>query len=79
MSETCVKSEHAEAIQDYLMNGGSLTDIQVPMMYLKKLFVKESLILYDVASNAQLTTGAPPKIKKLIDMLKEMILDKIPR
>ena len=79
ISETTAKSEDIEAISDYLLSGGQFIDIQVPIMYLKKLFDTDSLILYNAAVIAKLTAGVPPQIKTLVDALREILLGRIPR
>ena len=58
VTEKCVKSEDAEAMQDYLMRGRPFLDIMVPKMYLKKLFDQDSLIMFDTALQTKLINSA---------------------
>ena len=79
VTETCIRSEDAEAVSDYLLSGGLFTDIEVPRMYLKKLFDHDSLIMFDSALQAELARGSPHSIETLVDTLRNMILSQIPR
>ena len=72
------KVEDIDAISDYLLSGGSFTDIEVPIMYLKKVMDKDSLINFRAAVTAKINRGADPYIKTLVDALKEMVLARIP-
>ena len=79
MTATSVKTEDAEAIKDYLMSGGPFSDIMVPQMYIKKLFDADSLLMFDIALETELAKGAPHKVKILMDTLRKMVLNQIPR
>lgn len=69
-----------EAVSDNLSSSGTFTDIEQPIMYMKKLLCKDSLINFRAHVNKRiLYERADPNIKTLIDSLKEMILACIPR
>ena len=76
--ETCVKSENAEAIQDYLMSGGPFSYKMVPRMYLKKLFDQDSLIMFDIVLQTDLTNKAPHSVKTLVETVRNMVLSRTP-
>ena len=66
-------------ISDYLLSGGHFTDIEFPIMYLKKIIDTDSLINFKAAMTIKINSGADPNIKTLVDVLREMILVRIPR
>ena len=68
-----------EKLSDYLYSGGSFSDIEQPLMYLKKCMCRDTLISYRKALDKKLEKGADPTIDLLISTLKEVIIFRIPR
>ena len=48
-------------------------------MFIKKLFDTDSLLMFDTALQAEIAKGAPQTVKLLIDTLRKMVLNRIPR
>ena len=69
-----------EALSDYLYSGGQFTDIEQPIMYMKRVLCKDMLISFRAALNVRISRhNANPTVKLLVETLKDMILAQIPR
>ena len=77
--DTTAAPDDLEKLTDYLYSGGTFSDIEQPLMYLKKCMCKDKLISYFTALNKKLEKRADPTIDLLIQTLKEVILSCIPR
>ena len=77
--DTVASADDLEKLSDYLYSGGHFSDIEVPLMYMKRVLCKGSLISFRTALNAKLDQRANPTIDLLINTLKEVILALIPR
>ena len=74
ISDTVARAEDLEALSDYLYSGGLFNDIEQPIMYMKKILDKDSLISFRAALNLRINRDkANPIIKLLVETLKDMI------
>ena len=74
--DTTAAPDDLEKLSDYLYSGGTFSDIEQPLMYLKKCLCKDTLISYRTALNKKLDQKADPTIDLLINTLKEVILSR---
>ena len=79
--DTTAAPDDLEKLSDYLFSGGTFTDIEQPVMYLKKCFDKETMISYRVAIDKHKVTKEAKDltIELLIDTIREVIQSRIPR
>ena len=73
-------ADDLDKLSDYLYSGGQFTDIEQPIMYMKHVLCKDSLISFRTALNLRINRDkADPTIDLLIKTLKEVILARFPR
>ena len=79
--DTTAAPDDLEKLSDYLFSGGTFTDIEQPVMYLKKVFDKETMISYRTALNKHITAKEAKDltIDLLINTIREVIQSRIPR
>ena len=67
ISDTVVRAEDIDAVSDYLYSGGMFNDIEQPIMYMKKLLCKDTLINFRAALDLRINRDkADPNIKTIV-------------
>ena len=78
--DTVASADDLDKFSDYLYSGGQFTDIEQPLMYMKRVLCMHLLISFLTALNLRIDKEkANPAIDLLIKTLKEVILARIPR
>ena len=70
--------EDADRIRDYITSGGSLQDVAITKMFIKKLMCQEILKPYNVALNKAISKGAPHSARTIVDTLHAVVMNHIP-
>ena len=59
VASTSVSAEDAESIKDYIVSGGSFSDVMIPTMFIKRLMDVETLKLFTPTLTKAVNEGAP--------------------
>ena len=67
--------EDAEAIVDYILSGGTFSDLAIPLMFIRKWLCNETYKLFHIAITKAVSDGLPHNDNKVVDTLCRVIMN----